>query len=410
MVTFVSAIVKLQGTNDPPCAGTLLLKPSDMPNPNSRRNRSIPRTACGLLLCLTVLLACGRGGTGPARIGIALSITEAGTVPMKRGAELALAEINAAGGVNGQPLELVMRDDHANADSGIALAQELYDSDVSAVIAGAYSSVALAAAPVYNGGRRPLVQLSPSASSPLLSDAGPYTFRLCPSDLAYGGALAQTASDRGYNRVAILYVNDAYGRGVRQTFVAEFSRLGGEVVELDPFLATAPDVGPYLQRMLREKRVQAVVLAANQDEGLPVLRELRAARLNVPILAADGMSGAERTNPALMEGALVSSGYIALDPEERNLAFVNAYRKRFPDAGWPDQGAAATYDAVHLLAGVIAAVGNDRKRVRDRLAATGTSAPAFDGVIGRVAFDSVGDVPTVKVRVGRARDGMLVLE
>jgi branched-chain amino acid transport system substrate-binding protein len=381
-----------------------------MPNPNRWHHRSAAAAARGLILFLPLLLACGNDGSGPVRIGVALSITEAGTVPMKRAAELALAEINAAGGINGRPLELVMRDDFANADSGIALAQELYDSDVSAVIAGAYSSVALAAAPVYNGGRRPLVQLSPSASSPLLSGAGPYTFRLCPSDLAYGAALAQTASDRGYNRVAILYVNDAYGRGVRQTFVAEFSRLGGEVVELDPFLASAPEVGPYLQRMQREKRVQAVVLAANQDEGLPVLRELRAARLNVPILAADGMSGAERTSPALMEGALVSSGYIALDPEERNLHFVNGYRKRFPDAGWPDQGAAATYDAVHLLARVIGAVGTDRQKVRDRLAATGTSAPAYDGVIGRVAFDSAGDVPSVKVRVGRARDGVLVLD
>jgi branched-chain amino acid transport system substrate-binding protein len=383
-----------------------------MPNQRRQVMRAVVRTALHLILSLPVVLAlgCGSADTGPVRLGIALSITEAGTVPMKRGAELAAAEINAAGGINGRPLELVMRDDHGDADSGIALAQELYDSDVPAVIAGAYSSVALAAAPVYNGGRRPLVQLSPSASSPLLSQAGRYTFRLCPSDLAYGAALAQAASDRGWNRVAILYVNDAYGRGVRQTFVAEFSRLGGEVVELDPFLASSPDVGAYLKRMQQEKRVQAVVLAANQDEGLSVLRELRAARLNVPILAADGMSGAERTNPALMEGTLVSSGYIALDPEERNLKFVQAYRKRFPEAGWPDQGAAATYDAVHLLATVIGAVGTDRERVRDRLAATGSTAPAFIGVVGRVAFDSAGDVPSVPVRVGRAKGGLLVLE
>lgn len=381
-----------------------------MPNQTRPMDRPASRPVRRLLLLLPLILSCSSASTGPVRIGVALSITEAGTVPMKRGAELAAAEINAAGGVNGRPLELVMRDDHGDVDSGIALAQELYDSDVPAVIAGAYSSVALAAAPVYNGGRRPLVQLSPSASSPLLSGVGPYTFRLCPSDLAYGAALAQAASDRSLNRVAILYVNDAYGRGVRQTFVAEFSRLGGEVVELDPFLATAPDVGPYLRRMLQEKRVQAVVLAANQEEGLPVLQELRSAKLNVPILAADGMSGAERTNPALMEGALVSSGYIALDPEERNLNFVNAYRKRFPEAGWPDQGAAATYDAVHLLAQVVAEVGTDRKRVRDRLAATGSSAPAYVGVVGRVAFDSAGDAPTVQVRVGRAKGGLLVLE
>lgn len=376
-----------------------------MPNQSLRR---VPLLGPALLLPL--MFACGPSDSGPIRVGIALSITEPGTIPMKLGAELAAAEINAAGGINGRPLELVMRDDFATADSAIAIAQALYDSDVVAVIAGAYSSVALAAAPVYNGGRRPLVQLSPSASSPMLSTAGEYTFRLCPSDLAYGAALAQTASDRGLNRVAILYVNDAYGRGVRQTFVAEFSRLGGEVVELDPFLSTNPDVGPYLERMVREKRVQAVILAANQAEGLPVLASIRRARLGVPILAADGMSGAERTNPTLMDGVLVSSGYIALDPEERNHDFVLAYRKRFPDAGWPDQGAASTYDAVHLLATVIQEAGTDRKAVRNRLAGTGTTYPAYAGAVGRVVFDSVGDAPSVKVRIGRVRDGMLGLD
>ena len=376
-----------------------------------RLSSSALRSLRWLGLSLSILIsACGSGSSGPVRIGIALSITEAGTIPMKRGAELAAEEINAAGGINGRKLELVMRDDHAEADSAIAIAQDMYDSDVSAVIAGAYSGIALASAPVYNGGRNPLVQLSPSASSPLLSSAGDYTFRLCPSDLAYGAAMAQTASDRGLGRVAILYVNDAYGRGVRQTFVAEFSRLGGEVVELDPFLDSSPEVGPYLERMVREKRIQAVVLAANQAEGLPVLAAIKRARLGVPILAADGMSGAERTNPTLMDGVLVASGYIALDPEERNHEFVLAYQKRFPDAGWPDQGAASTYDAVRLLAVVIKEVGTGRKAVRNRLAGTGTSHPAYAGAVGQVVFDSVGDAPSVKVRIGRVRDGVLALD
>ena len=71
------------------------------------------------------------------------------------------------------------------------------------------------------GGRRPLVQLSPSASSPLLSRAGDFTFRLCPSDLAYGAALARFADQRGFGRAAMLFVNDEYGRGVRKSFEYE---------------------------------------------------------------------------------------------------------------------------------------------------------------------------------------------
>jgi branched-chain amino acid transport system substrate-binding protein len=100
------------------------------------QNRWASCRAAALLVCAPLVLSCSRAGSDPVRIGVALSITEAGTVPMKRGAELAAAQINAAGGINGRPLELVMRDDHGDADSGIALAQELYDSDVPAVLDG----------------------------------------------------------------------------------------------------------------------------------------------------------------------------------------------------------------------------------------------------------------------------------
>ncbi len=365
--------------------------------------------ARGLAFGLAGWLAAGcNSNSGPVRIGVALSLTEEGALPSRYAAELAEREINAAGGVGGRPLELVMRDDFANSDSAVAVATGLYGTDVSAVIGGVYSSVTLASAPVYNGGRKPLVQLSPSASSPLLSNAGAFTFRLCPSDLAYGAALARFASDKGLTRSAVLYVNDAYGRGVRQTFAAEYSRLGGEVIELDPFLTTSTDVGPYLSRIVKEKKVQAIVLAANQAEGLQVLSQIRGAKLGIPILAGDGMAGAERTDPALMEGTFVSSGYIVGSPNPMNQKFVEAYQKMFPRAGPPDQGAAATYDAVHLLAKVIGKVGSSREQVRNALAKTGNGDDAYDGVVGRVAFDSLGDVPELKVQIGVARAGVLV--
>lgn len=357
---------------------------------------------------LALLLSSCAGESGPVKIGVAFSLTEEGVLPSRYAAELAEREINAAGGIGGRPLELVMRDDFSNTDSAVAVATGLYGTDVAAVIGGVYSSVTLAAAPVYNGGRSPLVQISPSASSPLLSHAGEYTFRLCPSDLAYGAALARFASDKGLRRAAVLYVNDAYGRGVRQTFAAEYSRLGGEVIELDPFLTTSTDVGPYLARMVKERKVQAIVLAANQAEGLQVLSQIRGAKLGLPILAGDGMAGAERTDPVLMEGAFVSSGYIVGNPSAVNQKFVAAYQKMFPRAGPPDQGAAATYDAVYLLAKVIGQAGSSRDRVRNTLAKVGNADPAYDGVVGRVAFDSLGDVPELKVQIGVARSGVLV--
>lgn len=355
---------------------------------------------------VSLLAACG--GSGPVRIGVALSLQEEGIKPSRYAAELAAKEINDAGGIKGRPLELVVRDDFGDSDSSVAAANELYASDVAAVVGPAYSSMLLASAPVYNGGRKPLVQISPSASSPLVSTAGPYTFRLCPSDLAYGAALARFASDKGFRRAAVLYVNDAYGRGVRERFAAEFSQLGGEVVELDPFLAASPDVSVYLARIAKEQKVQAIVLAANQGEGLKVLGQIRAAKLALPILAGDGMAGAERTDPALVEGIFVSSAYIVGNSSPVNRTFVAAYQQMFPRAGPPDQGAAASYDAVKLLARVIEQAGTDREAVRGALSRVGQGDAPYVGVVGRVAFDSLGDVPELKVQVGIARGGVLV--
>ncbi len=354
------------------------------------------------------LLAPGcRSRPEAVRFGLALSLNEAGVLPMRRGAELALREINDSGGVGGTPIELVALDDFGDPDSAVAVAGRLYDSDVSAVIGGAYSGVTLAAAPVYNGGHRPLVQLSPSASSPLLSRAGDFTFRICPSDLAYGASLAHFARDWGLNHAAVLFVNDEYGRGVRRTFASEYLRLGGDLIETDPFLASPVDIRAYLARIARQRRVDVLILAANQDEGLEVLRQISAAGLRIPVLAADGMVGAERVAPALMEGVFVSTAYLAGDSRRINRRFVAAYRRAYPDAGLPDQGAASSYDAVRLLAQV-ARGGGGRRGLRDRLAAVGGATATYDGVVGAVAFDSVGDAPTLQVRVGVVRRGELV--
>ena len=359
------------------------------------------------IVVLPLLLGCHQA-SGPVRIGLALSLHEAGTAPMRLAAELAVREINTAGGIKGRPLELIERDDYSDQDSAVAAANYLYRSDAVAAIGGAYSGMTLAAAPIYNGGRQPLVQLSPSASSPLLTQAGEFTFRLCPSDLAYGASLASFARAQGYRRAAIIYVNDEYGRGIRRTFVDEFTKGGGQIVDMAPFLASSPDVGAYIDRLAFRKQAQVVILAANQEEGLPALRQLRQAKLNLPILAGDGMVGAERTNPGLMEGVLVSSAYLVGDTGARNRTFVAAYRQTNPDAGPPDQGAAATYDAVYLLARIIAEAGPDRGAVRKALSDVGLTRPAFDGVVGRVSFDSAGDAPSLAVQIGVARGGVLI--
>src|SRR5919106_1489525 len=202
-----------------------------------------------------LLSGCAAADGGPVRIGVAGSFSDPIGLPMRLAAELAAEEINASGGINGRRLELILRDDYADPDSAVFVATDLYESGVSAVVGHLSSGTTLAAAAVYNGGDDPVVALSPSSSSPEVTSAGDYTFRICPSDHAHGAVLARWAHGRlRLQHGAVLYVNDQYGRGVRQTFVQEFLRLGGGLASIDPYLGDAPDVGPYLDRMLTGRR------------------------------------------------------------------------------------------------------------------------------------------------------------
>jgi branched-chain amino acid transport system substrate-binding protein len=365
----------------------------------------------GKLLVTAVALTLGACNFSrePIRIGLAGSLSDPVGVPMKRAAELAVTEINAAGGIHGRPIELIERDDYADPDSAVFVATDLYEAGVSAVIGHLFSSTTLAAAPVYNGGSDPVAAISPSSSSPDVSTAGEYTFRLCPSDLAHGAALARWVHDTlRLERGAVLYLNDQYGRGVRQAFVRDFSRRGGALVSIDPYLSDTPEVGAYLDRLARIGRVEFLIVAGNRGEAEEILRQARTRGLNMPVLGGDGLEGIEEAG-AIADGVFLSSAYLPTIATPANKAFLQAYRKKFPSAGPPNQPAAATYDAVYLLRDVIARAGPDRQAVRTALAGVGSKVPAFKGVTGTVAFDMRGDVPNQTVHIGVVSDGAVRL-
>lgn len=365
----------------------------------------------GLIVCIAItILSCRPQDRDVVRIGVAGSFSDPTGLPMKQAAELAAEEINASGGINGRRLVLVTRDDYADPDSAVFVAGDLYDSGVSAVVGHLYSGETLAAAPVYNGGTHPVPAISPSSSSPELTAAGKYTYRICPSDLAHGAELAHWVRDRLHlTHGSLLYLNDEYGRGIRQAFVAEFLRLGGAVQSIDPYLGDKPDVGPYLDRLARGNQPEFIVVAGNLDEAEEIIRQARKRGLTMPVLGGDGLDGIQEAGP-LADGVYYSSSYFANLPTDANRRFVAAYRAKYPDAALPNQTAAATYDAVYLLREVIAKVGTDRESVRRALDGVGTKTPAFEGVTGTVAFDAAGDVSTQNVYIGLVRRGAVEVQ
>jgi len=362
----------------------------------------------GALAAWTGLLGGCRKETGSIRIGIAGPFSEARGHSMLAAAQLAVNEINAAGGVRGRTLELVAEDDSANSTRAMAVAESLRtDPTVLAVIGHLTSGTTLAAADIYNGGRDPVPVISPSASNPDLSGIGRYFFRVCATDQAHGGTLARyTYEHLGAHSASVLYLNDDYGRGILATFTEEFQRLGGTIVEQDPVSATA-DPAPYIARIQRDGSTQALMIAGDRASAERVLRAVRAASLAVPILGGDGLTGIQ-SDGALAEGVYISSNYLPDLPGDRNAAFLSAYAAA-NGGERPDHRGAGAYDAMHLLADAIRAGGARRAAIRDALAQLGHARPAYEGVTGRIAFDENGDVPDKTVLVGVVRGDRIVL-
>jgi branched-chain amino acid transport system substrate-binding protein len=331
---------------------------------------------------------------------------------MQRAAELAVREINARGGLRGRPLALRIMDDSGRTDVAIRVAQTLADDpEVAAVIGHLSSGTSLAGARVYGAGRRPVVMISPSASSPDLSGVNPFVFRICPTDLSHGAQLARYARQTlGARRAGIIYIDDDYGRGLRLSFATEFRRLGGTVVEEDPSLPTTASLEPYLARMRQVGGADVLMLATERGGAELALRDQARLGLRWPTIGGDALTGIEAAGGgALAEGVRVSSAYLPDRPGERNAVFVAAYARAY-EGQRPDHRGAGAYDIVQLLARVFTAAGTDRRAVRDYLARVGAGVPAYDGVTGMIAFDARGDVPAKPVVVGVVRDGRLITE
>jgi branched-chain amino acid transport system substrate-binding protein len=329
---------------------------------------------------------------------------------MKQAALLAEREINARGGIGGRPVELVFADDSGRDAVAVRVAEGLAsDRSIVAVIGHLTSGASLAAIRVYAGGADPVVLVSPSASSPDLSGASPWFFRVCPTDLAHGPRLARYArQELGVRTAGIVYVNDDYGRGVRRTFATEFERLGGSVLEQDPALPTTATLEPYLSRMRAGGSIGVLVLAMDAAVAEGALRQMDDLGLRWPVIGGDALVGIERVG-ALAEGIRVSAAYLPDRPGSRNQAFVEAYGRAYPGR-LPDHRGAGAYDVAHLLARAIGEVGTGRRAIRDYLASVGGARPAFEGVTGNIAFDERGDILAPQAAIGVVRNGRLATE
>ncbi len=174
-----------------------------------------------------------------------------------------------------------------------------------------------------------------------------------------------------------------------------------------PYLGDSPDVSAYMDRLAQDSASQFMMVAGNLSEAEEILRQARARGITLPLLGADGLEGIEGSGP-LAEGVYETLAYLPQLDRPGNQRFVASYAERYPDEPPPNQPAAASYDAIHLLKRVMEERGIEREQIRQGLEAVDVEEP-FEGVTGQIAFDANGDVPTREVYVAVVRNGALRL-
>lgn len=374
---------------------------SALPLP-ARRNRHVPLPS--LLASALVLIVSGCGEeAGPLVFGLPGPFEERWGESMRKGAELAREEINAAGGINGRRLDFEVREEGGDPQRAIQAAEELYeDPRVVAVVGHATSGAMSAAAPVYDRG---LPAVATSATSAAISLLGPWVFRVASSDSANAVALARHVSRTNPEKTAILYENDDYGRGFASSFRSAIAQTGGGVLEADPYLPETEDFSPYLER-LRRKGIEMIFIAGLDAGAQRIITQARKMGMDVRFIGGDGIEGLAAMGQ-VYDGTLVGLLFHAdASPAARD--FADRYRRAYGRE--PDSFAALSYDATRLLAEA-AAHGATRKSIRDYLDTVGRpgGAPAFGGASGIIRFDENGDPSDKRFAVGAISDGRIEL-
>lgn len=349
----------------------------------------------GVHLLLSAFVACILAGVAGCsqsdsviRIGAALPFT--GTVAYygqdsKRGIDLALEEINSQGGVNGKKLEVIYEDTQGQGKLAVAAVQKLISADAVPIIIGAGTSTeTMAVAPVVE--RSKTVLLSPVSSAASITNAGDYVFRSVPSDGLQAQDLAAWVLERGFKRVALIYVNQTWGKGLKGDFVREFQGAGGIIADEEATDLDEKDFRTQITKMQATKPDAYVALIYAKEGGL-FLKQASELGVNSQIFGADPWTKRQLLETAgeAAEGVLFTTPSQYSGPEYQQ--FLASFKRKYGED--PGIYEAHGYDCMKLIAKALA--DSDAKNLELRSALSKTS---FKGATGDTTFDQNGDVQT----------------
>ncbi len=345
-----------------------------------------------LIVALTLSIApfaanAQEGGAGePYKVGFVNHLT-GDMAPygqsLKKGTELAVDEINAAGGINGHPIEVIYEDDRGQAADAITAFTKLVETDhVPVVLGSASSTKSLAICP--KAQEAGVVQISQVSTNPGLKECGDYFFSMMVSDDAQGLEWVNIADYLGADAAAVMYINNDYGNGVKDVFVKAFEAAGKTVLIQQPFEEGGKD---FRTEVLKVKQTNPAVvfIVDHTAEGAIVVKQAKELGLeaqfvtDVSMVAKEFIDGAGQPAEGVMGVRAASPSGPIWEQFKAN------FEAKFGEA--PTIWADFAYDTMMMAAKAIELGGYDATAIKDALPVVGET---YVGPSGAKQLDEYG--------------------
>jgi branched-chain amino acid transport system substrate-binding protein len=343
------------------------------------------------LLAAAGAVAIAVAGLGPAlaediSIGVIANLTGQDvntSVQMARGVELAADKINAAGGIDGKMIKLIVEDSEYKAQEALTAATKLYQVDkVPAVIMFGGSSLMIPVGELAKQDGKVLINTS--SSSAKLGDYPGTLFSILPLDDIVGKELGKYVAGKGVKTVATVVPNNTFGTGVADAAGAAFEAAGGKVVKSVAYTEGQPDYRADVQSVVAAAP-EAIISAGYGDDSRTIFKNARELGLDVPWYTAyPSIFTVE--NEAWMNGKLsgVDNGGYGNDTGKAVLA---AYKAKWPDEGEPLAHTYYGYDAMMVLAEAMKKAGVEPAAIAKALP---TVVAGYTGATGTIVWDDRG--------------------
>lgn len=369
--------------------------------------KSFGMVLAGALLAGGILLAsCGKSGANEIVIGgvapLSGQYTEYG-LECKKGIDLAVKEINAAGGINGKMVKFICEDDEGDPAKSVNAYKKLTTQNKVRMVIGSLTSgatIAITQQAQANG----VVQIAPAATALAVTDAGNYIFRACFTDPFQGRIGGKfSAVNLGAKKAAILYdIGNDYSVGLMENFVSEFTAQGGSIVSTESYSTNDKDFNAQLTK-IKATNPDVVYLPDYYATVALIVKQLRAQGIDTPIVGADGWDGlvgllAGESGDEFVNG-YYSNHYAADSTSPAVQKFVQSFKDEYKVA--PNAFAALGYDSMCMLKDAIVSAGSaDPAAVREALEKTDS-----DYVTGHITFDEKHNPVKSAVMIKLTKDG-----